>query len=122
MTDPAEQSQIVLWAVNVTMALTVLGLVFSFVRLVRGPSLPDRVVSVDLITVLAVAIAGLLAITHTEPDFLDIAVALALVAFLATVAFAWYAERINELRKREREELRKREREAARRVDETDDG
>ncbi len=97
MTGPEEQSQIVVWAVNVTMALTVLGLVFSFVRLIRGPSLPDRVVSVDLITVLAVAIVGLLAITHTEPVFLDIAVALALVAFLATVAFAWYAERTTEL-------------------------
>ncbi len=97
MTDLAEHSQIVRWAVDVTTVLTVLGLVFSFVRLIKGPSLPDRVVSIDLITVLAVAIAGLLAITHSEPDFLDIAVVLALVAFLATVAFAWYAERTTEL-------------------------
>ena len=93
VTELAGHSQIVTWAVSVTTVLTVLGLVFSFVRLIKGPSLPDRVVSVDLITVLAVAVAGLLAITHDEPDFLDIAVALALVAFLATVAFAWYAER-----------------------------
>ncbi len=100
MTGPGEQSQIVAWAVNFTMALTMLGLVCAFVRLMRGPSLPDRVVSIDLITVLAVAIAGLLAITYTEPGFLDIAVALALVAFLATVAFAWYAERKTELRDR----------------------
>ncbi len=113
MTGPEAQSQVVVWAVNATMALTVLGLVFSFVRLVKGPSLPDRVVSVDLITVLAVAIAGLLAITYTEPDFLDIAVALALVAFLATVAFAWYAERTTELRNRDNG--------AADRVEETDD-
>ena len=102
MTDLAEQSQIVRWAVDVTTVLTVLGLVFSFVRLIKGPSLPDRVVSIDLITVLAVALAGLLAITHSEPDFLDIAVALALVAFLATVAFAWYAERTTELLHRDR--------------------
>ena len=101
MTDPHEQSPIVAWAVNATLALTVLGLVFSFVRLVRGPSLPDRVVSIDLVTVLAVAVAGLLAVTHDEPDFLDIALALALVAFLATVAFAWYAERKTELNERD---------------------
>jgi len=92
VTDLAEHSQIVRWAIDVTTVLTVLGLIFSFMRLVKGPSLPDRVVSIDLITVLAVAIAGLLAITYSEPDFLDIALALALVAFLATVAFAWYAE------------------------------
>ncbi len=101
MTDLAEHSQIVGWAVDVTTILTVLGLIFSFVRLIKGPTLPDRVVSIDLITVLAVAIAGLLAITHSEPDFLDIAVALALVAFLATVAFAWYAERSTELLRRD---------------------
>ena len=101
MTDLAEHSRIVGWAVDVTTVLTVLGLVFSFVRLIKGPSLPDRVVSIDLITVLAVAVAGLLAITHSEPDFLDIAVALALVAFLATVAFAWYAERSTELLNRD---------------------
>ncbi|MYN68150.1 MAG: cation:proton antiporter [Acidobacteria bacterium] len=93
---------IVTWAVGVTTVLTVLGLVFSFVRLMKGPSLPDRVVSVDLITVLAVAVAGLLAITYDEPDFLDIAIALALVAFLATVAFAWYAERTAEQLDRDR--------------------
>ena len=102
MTDPGEQSQIVAWAVNAATALTVLGLVCAFVRLIKGPSLPDRVVSVDLITVLAVAVAGLLAITYTQPDFLDIAVALALVAFLATVAFAWYAERTTERLNRDR--------------------
>ena len=102
MTDPAAHSQIVAWAVNAAMALTVLGLIFAFVRLFRGPSLPDRVVSIDLITVLTVAIVGLLAITYTEPDFLDIAVVLALVAFLATIAFAWYAERTNELRHRDK--------------------
>lgn len=114
MTDPEGQSQIVAWAVNVAMGLTVLGLLSSFVRLIRGPSLPDRVVAVDLVTVLAIAIAGLLAITHTEPDFLDIAVALALVAFLATVAFAWYAERKTALLDRDRG--------AAEAVEETDGG
>ncbi len=101
MTDLAEHSQIVSRAVDATTVLTMLGLIFSFVRLIKGPSLPDRVVAIDLITVLAVALAGLLAITHGEPDFLDIAVALALVAFLATVAFAWYAERTTELLNRD---------------------
>ena len=102
MTDLAEHSQIVGWAIGVTTVLTVLGLVFSFVRLIKGPSLPDRVVAIDLVTVLAVAIVGLLALTYGEPDFLDIALALALVAFLATVAFAWYAERTTERLNRDR--------------------
>ena len=94
--EGVEHSPVLAWAIKVTTGLIVLGLLFSFVRLIKGPTLPDRVVSVDLITVLAVAVAGILAISHHDPDFLDVAVALALVAFLATIAFAWYADRRTE--------------------------
>ena len=87
------QSLVVEWAVNVSGALVLLGIALAFCRLVKGPTLPDRVVSVDLITILAVALAGLFAVASHRREFIDIAVALALVAFLATVAFAWYADR-----------------------------
>ena len=96
MTDLAGHSRILAWAVDATALLIVLGVGFSFARLIKGPTLPDRVVSVDVITVLAVAVVGLLAVAHDDPDLLDVAVALALVAFLATLAFAWYAERRTE--------------------------
>ena len=102
MTDLAGHSRILAWAVDATTLLIVLGLGFSFARLIKGPSLPDRVISVDVITVLAVALVGLLAVAHDDPDLLDVAVALALVAFLATLAFSWYAERQTEQRDRDR--------------------
>lgn len=102
MTDLAGHSRILAWAIDATALLIVLGLGFSFARLIKGPTLPDRVVSVDLITVLAVAVVGLLAVAHGDPDLLDVAVALALVAFLATLAFAWYAERRTEQLDRDR--------------------
>ena len=103
MTDLAGHSRILAWAIDATALLIVLGLGFSFARLIKGPSLPDRVVSVDLITVLAVAVVGLLAVAHGDPDLLDVAAALALVAFLATLAFAWYAERRTEQLDRDQE-------------------
>lgn len=80
-------------AIDVTFILLMLAIVVAFIRLVLGPSLPDRVVALDLITVLAVAFCALFAIAAEEPAFLDVAIALALIAFLATVAFARYAER-----------------------------
>ncbi len=80
-------------AVEVAFLLIMAAAVLAFVRLVRGPSLPDRVVALDLITILAVAFSALFAIAADEPAFLDVAIALALVAFLATVAFARFAER-----------------------------
>ena len=89
---PADGSILAL-AVDIAFVLIMAAAVLAFVRLVRGPSLPDRVVALDLITILAVAFSALFAIAADEPAYLDVAIALALVAFLATVAFARFAER-----------------------------
>jgi multicomponent Na+:H+ antiporter subunit F len=79
-------------AVNVSYALLVFGIACAFARLARGPSLPDRVVALDFTAILTVAFAALYAIEADEPAFIDVAVVLALAAFLATVAFARFAE------------------------------
>lgn len=80
-------------ATAIALGLTVVGALAGCIRLVLGPSLADRVVSLDLVTVLLVAIAGILALTTGQAAYLDLGLALALVGFLATVAFARYAER-----------------------------
>jgi multicomponent Na+:H+ antiporter subunit F len=63
---------------------------FSLVRLVRGPSLPDRVVALDLLATLTIGITAAYAVATGLTAYLDVAVILALVAFLGTVAFAYY--------------------------------
>ena len=89
------------------LALTAIGGLAGCVRLVLGPSLADRVVSLDLVTVLLIAIAALMALKTGEAVYLDLGLALALVGFLATVAFARYAERRPE-RRDDRSEFRPR--------------
>lgn len=69
-----------------------LALVFAFVRLVRGPSLMDRVTSLELIASLVAGIVAVYAIGTDDPALIDVAIALALVAFIGAVAFARYAE------------------------------
>jgi multicomponent Na+:H+ antiporter subunit F len=81
------------WALDVAFLLLAASMVLTSIRLARGPSLPDRVVALDLLTVLAVAFSAVFAVSSRESAFLDVAIALALVAFLATVALARFAER-----------------------------
>ena len=88
-----EPGPILTLAVDIGFLLIMAAIILAVVRLARGPSLPDRVVALDLITVLAVPFAALLALAYGEAAFLDVAIALALVAFLATIAFARFAER-----------------------------
>ena len=80
-------------AVNITFVLLLAGLALSCVRLGMGPTLPDRVVALDLITVLAMALCALYAIAAGHAAYVDVAIVLALVAFLATIAFARFVER-----------------------------
>jgi multicomponent Na+:H+ antiporter subunit F len=69
-----------------------LAFLLALVRLVRGPSLPDRVVAVDLITTIGVALCGAQAVIYDKTVFLDVAIIMALITFVGTVAFARYIE------------------------------
>ncbi|WP_206680475.1 monovalent cation/H+ antiporter complex subunit F [Neoaquamicrobium sediminum] len=58
-----------------------------------GPSGPDRVVALDLLGLLGVAAAGMAVVVSGSVAFVDIALGVALIGFLATVAFAGFIER-----------------------------
>lgn len=73
-----------------------LALLFAFIRLVRGPTLPDRVVALELIASLTVGIIAAYAVIWKVPSALDVALVLALVGFLAAVAFSRYLEKRGE--------------------------
>ena len=75
-----------------TLALNVLvvALFLAFIRLVRGPSLPDRVVALELCGTVVVGIIAVQSILTDQRVLLDVAIGLALVSFLGTVAFARY--------------------------------
>jgi multicomponent Na+:H+ antiporter subunit F len=70
-----------------------LALVFGFIRLVLGPTLPDRVVALELIASLTIGFIAVYVITSGKTAFLDVAMVLALTAFLAAVGFARYLEK-----------------------------
>ncbi|MCC6556902.1 MAG: hypothetical protein IT372_28440 [Polyangiaceae bacterium] len=75
------------------LALLTLALWLALGRLARGPSLPDRAVALDLLATLSVGVLSTYAIAANQPVLLDVALAIALVGFLATVAIARYTER-----------------------------
>lgn len=62
-------------------------------RIVRGPGAADRVIALDMLSLLGVAAAGLAARVSGAAAFVDIALGVALVGFLATVAFAGFIVR-----------------------------
>ena len=81
---------IVIW---LSFAVLSLALLLSFVRLLRGPTLPDRVVALELMASLTVGFIGVHSIASQRFAFLDVAMVLALTAFLAAVGFARFLEK-----------------------------
>ena len=75
------------WVLPLTFAQQGLSALLVLIRLGRGPRAPDRVGAIDALTMLAIGAVALLAIAAREPMLLDVAVVLALVSFLGTVAY-----------------------------------
>ena len=65
----------------------------SFLRLIRGPSLADRVVALDLMAFFATGIVAVAAVTSGRRELIMVAVVVALLSFMGTSAFALYLER-----------------------------
>ena len=79
---------------NVVFAMLSISLALAFIRVLIGPSAADRVVALDLIAIISVALIAMYNIITDVSLFLDAAIAVALVGFLSTVAIAHYLERM----------------------------
>ena len=75
-------------------ALAICGLtiLLGVIRLIKGPNLADRVVVLDLFSAVGVAVTAAWSMAADDVVYLDVALLVALVAFLGTVALARYAE------------------------------
>lgn len=76
-----------------TLNIFALAMILAMVRLLRGPSLADRVVALDLVAALAVGVIAVYAILTDQPMLLRAGIVVALVIFVGTVAFAMYLEK-----------------------------
>ena len=65
----------------------------AFIRLLRGPDIGDRVVAFDVMTTIGIGFIAVYAIATEQSILLDVASVVALVAFLATIAFAYYLKK-----------------------------
>lgn len=81
---------IVTAAIHIALAILVLALLMTAIRVIIGPTLADRVLALDQLVSIAIGFIALIALKTGFELYVDIALALALVGFLATAAFARY--------------------------------
>ncbi|MCL6261090.1 cation:proton antiporter [Aquiflexum sp. TKW24L] len=66
--------------------------ILIFIRFLKGPSLSDRVIALDMLILISICIIAVYSIQTSQSTFLDIAMLFALIAFLSTAAYAFYLE------------------------------
>jgi multicomponent Na+:H+ antiporter subunit F len=89
---PVDSSLIAI-AGQFALAVLLISIILALVRLVRGPAAADRIVALDLISILIVAFLAAYSIYAGETSFLDVAIGYALIAFLGTAALARFLMR-----------------------------
>lgn len=80
-------------ALAITMACLVAALLAAIWRLLVGPELTDRVIALDMVSMILVVFLVVFKLVSGDNAYIYVAIALSLVAFLATVAFANYIDR-----------------------------
>lgn len=78
--------------VIISLILLSLSMIAVFIRLLIGPSLPDRVASLDVIAMLVICFISIFSLTTHHSIYLDIVIALGLISFVGTIAFAQFIE------------------------------
>lgn len=75
-------------SLDVALALLCLSFFLTVIRIWRGPTLPDRVLGLDVLTGSAIGFIAVIGIDTGFTLYVDVAIALGLVSFLATISFA----------------------------------
>ncbi len=75
------------------LAMLLVSMILVLWRMARGPTAADRVIALDLLSMLVVAFLVTVSIHARETSYLDVAIAYACIAFLGTVALARYISR-----------------------------
>jgi len=79
--------------VIISAVLIFFSIVFGIIRLAIGPHTVDRVVAIDLLTIVTIALIALLAHQAERYIYLDVALVYGLLSFLGVLAVARFLEK-----------------------------
>lgn len=78
-----------------TIALILFGvaIIITFIRILLGPTFPDRVIAMDVIGVNLISAIAIVSILFATKAFYDVILVLGILAFISTISFSKFLER-----------------------------
>ncbi len=77
-------------AAYISIAIMSVSMILTLIRFMKGPSLPDRVIALDVLAANFLAVLAIYSILASEKTYLNVALIMSLVAFVGTMTFAYY--------------------------------
>ena len=78
---------------NISAVIGLLAILLAFVRMIKGPTSADRVVALDVMTVISISLIVYLAAIFNRIIYMDVAMVYGLISFIGVIAIARYLER-----------------------------
>ncbi len=78
---------------TISLVLFGIAIIITFIRIIIGPSLPDRVIALDVIGVLIISAIAIISILFQTKAFFDVILVLGILAFISTISFSKFLER-----------------------------
>ena len=79
---------------TIFLTIIVLGIILCLLRMLKGPTAPDRAVAVDTVATITTALLVLLGSIFGRYVYLDVALVYAVLTFIGSVAIARFLERV----------------------------
>ncbi|AKB84713.1 cation:proton antiporter [Methanococcoides methylutens] len=75
-----------------SLTFMVIAIIPCIYRVIKGPTIPDRVIAVDAMTTVIVAMLGIYSYVQGSVFFMDVALVLAIISFVGTVTISKYLD------------------------------
>jgi multicomponent Na+:H+ antiporter subunit F len=77
---------------HISLILMGLAMIPCIYRIIKGPTIPDRVVALDAMTTVIVVTLGVYSYVQESVFFLDVALVLSIISFVGTVTISRYLD------------------------------
>ena len=79
--------------IEIAAGITLLSMLISLVRFLKGPHKVDRIISFDVMTISSIALIGFIAAMAGKMIYLDVALVYGILGFIGVIIVARYLEK-----------------------------
>lgn len=78
---------------TISLILVGIAILITFIRIIIGPTFPDRVIAMDVVGVNLISAIAIVSILFNTRAFFDVILVLGILAFISTISFSKFLER-----------------------------